>query len=217
MPTSLGRTAEKRPHPHYLLCFTAGKHRPRPLVSIVNVVVKHRMVLHLHRGNARHCLGHTVSPRGANVEFSDNWQKKKSRFERAPRLNEQKEFQFSPPSPDWLSALRFEPAHTSPSLFGQGAANRRIRPGLNEGIGRDSQRDVLQRGSMVTAQHPHISLRYSGSSSSIGSSSDLLDEKTQVWIPATLCVCAYVCVYLTLHSILHVSNFRDPWPLRFFF
>lgn len=91
-----------------------------------------------------------------------------------------KEIRFSPPSPDWLSTLEIEPAHTAPSLFGQGAANCGIRPGLNEGIGRDSQRDVLQRGSMVTAQHPHMSLRYSGSSSSIGSSSDLLDEKAQV-------------------------------------
>lgn len=88
VPTSLGRTAEKRPHPHYLLCVTAGEHRLPPLVSIVYVVVKHRMVPHCHRGNARHCLGHTVSPRGAHAEFCDSWQKEKS--ERAPCLNEEK-------------------------------------------------------------------------------------------------------------------------------
>lgn len=49
---------------------------------------------------------------------------------------------------------------------------------------------------MVTAQHPHLSLRYSGSSSSIGSSSDLLDKKTHIRILSKTS-----CVYLS-----HLEN-----------
>lgn len=60
---------EKRPRPlygaalHSICC---------PLVAIVNVVRKNRLVLHLHCGNARHCLGHVVSPQWANFELCDN-------------------------------------------------------------------------------------------------------------------------------------------------
>lgn len=55
MPTSLGRTAEKRPRPLYGAVFHSIY---CPLVSIVNVAIKNRMVLHHHCGDARHCLGH---------------------------------------------------------------------------------------------------------------------------------------------------------------
>lgn len=119
-------------------------------------------------------------------------------------------------SASWLALYSgMEPAHTSPSLFGQGAANRGIRPGLNEGISRDSRRDVLQRGSMVKGQHPHISLRYSGSSSSIGSSSDLLDKKTQVRMPLRLCVCVHAKHFVAVLMSL-ILGFSGDCGLFFF-
>lgn len=68
----MGKDSREKTPPPITCCVLQLGSIGCPLWCPVNVVVKHRMVLHLHRGNARHCLGHMVSPRGANVEFCDS-------------------------------------------------------------------------------------------------------------------------------------------------